>query len=117
MPNLITLIKGCRLAALAAGLALIPAASATASTGVALAPYVGCVHFNGDPANPVYTAYFGYSNTGGARFMFPIDGVETTSSSRARPMEDSPPSTTLATTRVCSRPTSTASSFRPSAGR
>jgi hypothetical protein len=74
MPNIISLIKGCRRAALAAGLALIPAASAAASNGVALAPYVDCVHFNGDPANPVYTAYFGYNNTGGARFMFPIDG-------------------------------------------
>ena len=72
MPNLATLISGCRLAALAAGVALIPAAAATADSGVPLTPFVDCVHFNGDSANPVYTAYFGYNNTSTVPFTFPI---------------------------------------------
>jgi hypothetical protein len=74
MPRTTTLVRGGRLAVLAASLALIPAASATASPGVPLTPFVDCVHFNGDAANPVYTAYFGYNNTGGARFSFPVGG-------------------------------------------
>lgn len=72
MANMITLIRGLRLATLATGLALISSASAAASPAVPLTPLLDCVHFNGDPANPIYTAYFGYNNTAAVPFNFDV---------------------------------------------
>ena len=57
-------------ASLATSLALIPAVSHAASPAVPVRPFVDCVAFNGDTANPVYTAYFGYENTGPVTFSF-----------------------------------------------
>ena len=57
-------------ASLATSLALIPAVSHAASPAVPVRPFVDCVSFNGDTANPVYTAYFGYENTGPVTFSF-----------------------------------------------
>ena len=59
---------------LAIGLGLIPLASASASSAAPVTPFVDCVAFNGDQANPVYTAYFGYNNTGPVPFSFAIGG-------------------------------------------
>jgi hypothetical protein len=58
----------------AATIALLPAGPAAASPTVPVTPFVDCVRSNGDPVNPVYTAYFGYENTypGQITFSFPI---------------------------------------------
>ena len=72
MSHMNTLIRGMRLATLAAALALISTASAAASPAVPLTPFLDCVHFNGDSANPIYTAYFGYNNTASVRFTFEV---------------------------------------------
>ena len=60
------------LAAVAISLTLLSLVSAAASAAVPLTPFLDCVHFNGDPANPVYTAYFGYNNTGAVQFNFAV---------------------------------------------
>ena len=60
------------LAVTATASALLAAGSAAASAALPVTPFVDCVHFNGDPANPVYTAYFGYNNTGPVTFTFNI---------------------------------------------
>ena len=53
-------------------LAMFPHASAAASAAVPVTPFLDCVSFNGDQANPIYTAYFGYNNTGPVQFNFPV---------------------------------------------
>jgi hypothetical protein len=60
------------LATTATASALLASGSAAASPAVPVTPFVDCVHFNGDPANPVYTAYFGYNNTGPVTFTFDV---------------------------------------------
>jgi hypothetical protein len=57
-------------ATVAMAFALMPVASAAASSGVPVTPFVDCVAFNGDATNPVYTAYFGFNNTGPVPFTF-----------------------------------------------
>lgn len=52
--------------------ALFPSVSAAASAAVPVAPFLDCVRFNGDQANPIYTAYFGYNNTGTVQFNFAV---------------------------------------------
>jgi hypothetical protein len=53
-------------------LAVFPRVSAAADPAVPVTPFLDCVRFNGDQANPIYTAYFGYSNNGPVRFTFPV---------------------------------------------
>ena len=62
------------LAIAATATALFASGAAAASAAVPVTPFVDCVHFNGDSANPVYTAYFGYENTqpGPITFTFNI---------------------------------------------
>jgi hypothetical protein len=53
-------------------LVLLPWVSAAANPTVPVMPFLDCVRFNGDETNLVYTAYFGYNNTGPVRFTFVI---------------------------------------------
>jgi hypothetical protein len=53
-------------------LALFARASAAATSAVPVTPFLDCVRFNGDQANPIYTAYFGYNNTGPVPFTFTV---------------------------------------------
>ncbi len=68
----ITRARLCLLATTATASALLASGAAAASAAVPVTPFVDCVHFNGDPANPVYTAYYGYNNTGPVTFTFNI---------------------------------------------
>lgn len=71
MPT-ITTARLRRLAMTATAIALLPSGPAAASAAVPVTPFVDCVHFNGDPANPIYTAYFGYDNTAPVPFTFDV---------------------------------------------
>jgi Bacterial Ig-like domain (group 3)/Putative Ig domain len=53
-------------------LVLLPWVSAAANPTVPVMPFLDCVRFNGDETNPVYTAYFGYNNTGPVPFTFTV---------------------------------------------
>ena len=69
-PRAFTAAAGAPVACLTICLALFPRASAAASPAIPVTPFLDCVRFNGDQANPIYTAYFGYNNTGPVQFTF-----------------------------------------------
>jgi hypothetical protein len=53
-------------------LALFPRVSVAANPAIPATPSLDCVRFNGDQVNPIYTAYFGYNNTGTVQFTFAV---------------------------------------------
>jgi hypothetical protein len=72
LPRLFVATVGTLVACLTIGLAFFPRASIAANPAVPVTPFLDCVRFNGDQANPIYTAYFGYNNTGPVQFTFAI---------------------------------------------
>jgi hypothetical protein len=72
IPRIFVAAVGAFIACLTICLALLPRASAAANPAVPVTPLLDCVRFNGDQANPIYTAYFGYNNTGPVRFTFAV---------------------------------------------
>ena len=67
-----TATVGALVASLVICLTALPGTSAAASPAIPVTPFLDCVQFNGDQAIPVYTAYFGYNNTGPVQFHFAI---------------------------------------------
>lgn len=63
---------GALVACLTVCLALSPRQSMAASPAIPVTPFLDCVRFNGDQANPIYTAYFGYNNAGTVPFNFAV---------------------------------------------
>lgn len=71
-PRALCATVGVLLVCLTVCLALLARESAAATPAIPLTPFLDCVQFNGDQANPVYTAYFGYNNTAPVPFVFAV---------------------------------------------
>jgi hypothetical protein len=76
---------GALVACLTICLTLLSRQSAAATPAVPVTPFLDCVRFDGDRANPLYTAYFGYNNTRPVAFTFAVgaDNAVTPGSSDA----------------------------------